>query len=873
MTDRRIAVIGLAVRLPGAEDSTDLGALLRTDTVEVGPVPPARWARDRYVGDGPHRGTHERGAFLPDPFAFDHAAFNLAEGDARLLDPQQRVMLEVGAAALEDSGYLGVRRRLAAGVYIGARMNSYGFDHGRGLGAEPGEDPVAAALWGRSQNFAAAWLSDRLDLSGPSLVVDTACSSSLTAVWLACQGLLAGSAELAVVGAVDLLIDPLTYVLLSRTGALSAAGLCRTFDERADGYVPGEGAAALVLKPLAAAERDGDRVLAAITGWGANNDGATMGVTTPNLDAQIELLRSVYSTVDPSTVQYIEAHGTGTAIGDPIEVRALTEVFGEHGVATGSVALGSLKRRIGHLHSAAGMAGLAKLVLSLNQRRRPATAVERPNPRLRLATSPFHLPTEHGPWPEVPVRRAGISGFGFGGTNVHLVLEGIDHQIAGTSRAVEVLPLSAHTPEALRELAAQWTSFLTTNTDLANICATARLGRPQRAESIAVSGVDAAELSAGLRSWLLGKPVASGPIVVREPNAAAPPAWLVELDRTVPEVAAVLDRFEAAIGLPLDRFTDPLVAVSAMIAQLVALRANGIPEQALDVPSRWGSVAAACYDRGDLEQALAEALAGTNGHATTTPDGFSLTTRLQEDGVAALAAAVAHAHNTGHTIDWTAFQGGQPWHKHALPTAQATGRSLNLAEPRRSAEPGGPLTVEAGPDGYTFSRVFGPAETPIAQHSVYRTAMLPGVGWFDFLRQGVEAAGEFFYGVDDLLFHRPLIPEEPSLVVCRVERDGTFTVADDTGAAYVTGSLAAEAAPEPTPVPVGNLLTQCGPLHAGSWLYRWLRRIGYTHGRYYRNISWVAASRAAARSPASRAAGSGPSTPTRSHCSPGCSTA
>ncbi|RLK57950.1 type I polyketide synthase [Actinokineospora cianjurensis] len=833
MSDQRIAVIGMAVRLPGAEDTTELSGLLRGDTVEVGSVPPARWARDRYTG------AHDRGAFLPDPFAFDSAAFGLAEADAVLLDPQQRVMLEVGASALEDAGYLGTRRRLAAGVYVGARMNSYGFDHGR----DSTVDPVPAALWGRSQNFTAAWLSDRLDLSGPSLVVDTACSSSLTAVWLAGQSLLAGSCELAVVGAVDLLIDPLTYVLLSRTGALSPTGLCQTFDERADGYVPGEGAAALVLKPLAAALADGDRVLAAISGWGANNDGATMGVTTPNLEAQVELLRSVYSTVDPSTVQYLEAHGTGTAIGDPIEVRALTEVFGGHGVATGSVALGSLKRRIGHLHSAAGLAGLAKLVTCLTERRLPATAVEAPNPRLRLATSPFHLPTEHTPWPDVPVRRAAISGFGFGGTNVHVVVEGVDHDPAPNTRPAEVLPISAHTPEGLRELAAQWTGFLQA-TDLADVCATARLARPRRAASIAVSGVDAGDLVAALRSWLLGKATADGPIVVRKPDARTPPPWLIALDRSVPAVTELLDRFEAAVGLQLDEFTGALVPVSAMVAQVAALRATGVPEQALDVPSDWVSVVAACYGQADLEQALAEALAGSNGQASTS-DGFDLGARLDEvtdsTGVAAvLAAAAAHAHNTGHVVDWAAFQGDAPWHKQALPAAQATGRSLNLDEPRRSADPGGPLTVEPTATGYTFSRVFGPAETPIAQHSVYRTAMLPGVGWFDFLRQGVEAAGGRFHGVDDLLFSRPLIPDEPQRVICQVGPGGTFTVLDENGATFVTGVLADAPAPTPIDVPVRALLDQCGTLHSGSGVYRWLRRIGYTHGRYYRNISWVA---------------------------------
>ncbi|MDI5942044.1 beta-ketoacyl synthase N-terminal-like domain-containing protein, partial [Micromonospora sp. DH15] len=464
MTDNRIAVIGMAVRLPGAEDVTDLRWMLTHDSVEVDEVPPSRWARDLYLGDGDHQGTHHRGAFLQDPFSFDHEAFGLTAADAVLLDPQQRVMLEVGARALEDAGYLAARRRLDAGVFVGARMNS-----------------------------------DRLDLAGPSLVVDTACSSSLTAVWLACQSLAAGSCEIAVVGAVDLLVDPLTFVLLSRTGALSPDGLCQTFDEKANGYVPGEGAVALVLKPMAAAVADGDVILGAITGTGVNNDGRTMGVTTPNLEAQVELLTRVYDRVDPATVQYVETHGTGTAIGDPIEVRALTEVFGRHGVARGSVALGSLKRRIGHLHSASGLAGLAKIVLCQRDGVVPGEPVPAVNPRLRLDASPFHLPPRAEPWPAAPTRRAAVSGFGFGGTNAHVVAEaaGAPAAPAGAGRAAEVLPLSADSPDGLRELAAQWLEFLpTTADDLPDVLATARLGRPHRAVRCAVAGTDAASLGA-----------------------------------------------------------------------------------------------------------------------------------------------------------------------------------------------------------------------------------------------------------------------------------------------------------------------------------------------------------------------------------------
>ncbi|SCD27557.1 MULTISPECIES: polyketide synthase [unclassified Streptomyces] len=397
--DRRIAVIGLAARLPGAEDAADLTEMLRHDTVEVDEVPASRWRRDLHLGDGPHQGSHHRGAFLLDPFSFDHTAFGLTADQARSLDPQQRTMLEVGARALEDSGYLRTRRRLNAGVFVGARMNAYGFDQGRGLGGAPQTAAGPAALWGRSQNFMAAWLSDRFDLSGPSLVVDTACSSSLTAVWLACQSLSAGACDLAVVGGVDLLIDPLTFVLLSRNGALSPDGLCRTFDSRADGYVPGEGAVALVLKPLRAALADRDLVLGAIDAAAVNNDGATMGVTTPSLDAQVELLGKVYETIDPATVQYVEAHGTGTAIGDPIEARALTEVFGRAGVPRGSVALGSLKRRIGHLHSASGLAGLAKILVLLREGLVPALGVERPNPASTWRTAPSTCRSSRAPGP------------------------------------------------------------------------------------------------------------------------------------------------------------------------------------------------------------------------------------------------------------------------------------------------------------------------------------------------------------------------------------------------------------------------------------------------------------------------------------------
>ncbi|MEU9421103.1 beta-ketoacyl synthase N-terminal-like domain-containing protein, partial [Streptomyces sp. NPDC048272] len=887
--DTRIAVIGLAVRLPGTEDAVDLPALLRRDGVEVGEVPPSRWARELYRGEGPHQGTHHRGAFLVDPFSFDHEAFGMTAEDAVFLDPQQRVMLEVGARALEDAGYLGVRRRLDAGVFVGARMNGYGFDRGRGLvpPGTPGSagEPGPAALWGRSQNFTAAWLSDRFDLAGPSLVVDTACSSSLSAVWLACQSLAAGTCELALVGAVDLLIDPLTFVLLSRTGALSPDGLCQTFDSRANGYVPGEGAAALVLKPMRAAQADGDVILGAVSTVAVNNDGRTMGVTTPSLDAQIDLLTKAYRTIDPATVQYVEAHGTGTAIGDPIEVRALTEVFARHGVPRNSVALGSVKRRIGHLHSASGLAGLAKIIVALREGSVPAVAVDSPNPRLNLADSPFHLPDTARPWPDAPVRRAAVSGFGFGGTNAHVVVEAAPDPTgtpAGPAvtdtrpRPVHVLPLSADSPYALRELAAQWLEFLPSLAQdpagLGDACATARLARPHRTERTAVVGADADQLAAALRAWLLtpaappahsssrsiGSPRAV--VSIRPQGAGAPPAWLLALDRSTPAVHEVVGLFETATGTRATEFSGELLRILSAVALTIALRDRGTPEDALDLPRGWEAVADFARGRVPLERALAEVLRratdpphDARGHDPLGHAGHDVGERLagardEWEVARELATIAAELFQAGRDIDWAAFQRatGTAWSKRLLPHAQPRGRALNLAEPLRSAEPGSPaeLVSDEGAAGYTYARVFGPAEAPIAQHAVYRTLMLPGVAWFDFLREGAALRGEPFHGARDVLFHRPLIASGARRVIGRVVADGRFRVEDaDSGEPYVTGRLAgARPSQPPPPVPLATLLADCArsTVHAGSGLYRWLRRIGYHHGRYYRNISWVA---------------------------------
>ncbi|MET9799078.1 beta-ketoacyl synthase N-terminal-like domain-containing protein, partial [Nocardiopsis alba] len=847
-TEERIAVIGMALRLPGAEDVDDLGWLLSGDRHEVRPVPAGRWARDLYPE------VPGQGAFLPDAYCFDHDRFGLSAEQAVRLDPQHRLMLEVGAVALEEAGLSADDARRRTGVFVGSRMNSYGFDHGRTEG--PGRGPErAAALWGRSQNFAAAWLSDRLDLRGPSLVVDTACSSSLTALWLACQSLASGGCRTALVGGVDLLVDPLTLAMLTNAEALSPQGRCRTFDERADGYVPGEGAVALVLKPLRAALDDGDIVLASIVASAVNNDGSTMGVTTPSLDAQVDLLSEVYARVDAATVGYVEAHGTGTAIGDPIEVRALSEVFGR--ADRGSVALGSLKRRIGHLHSAAGLAGVAKAVHVVRSRTVPPTAVARPNPRLRLADSPFHLPEHEERWRVEGPRRAAVSAFGFGGTNAHVVVEEPPEPPASAATAAPpgplMLPLSADTPEGLRELAAQWLERLEeAPSNIADLCATAQAGRPHRRVRAVVRGRDTGELAAALRSRLLSpdfpeaRDDSARGVEFQVPRVDAPPAWLDRLCSAHPPVEEVVADFERAAGLGRADFTGRLLELSLGIALATALRESGVSGESVDLPEEWRPVAAHVWEGASLEETVAELLGRERDEpgARTDTGPAARPAESRADPADVLDAVVAELYERGHRIDWHRRHRDRPWTRLPLPREQAHGPTLDLAEPHRSAEPGGPVSSEPG-DGaaHTFSRVFGPGEDPIAQHSVHGDFMLPGVGWLDFLEQGVRARGERFEGLTDLVFHHPLVPADGARrAVCSVAAEGRFEVRGDDGALFVTGRFAAADGERVEHTePLADLLAECSAPRSGSGIYRWLRRIGYRHGRYYRNLSWVAA--------------------------------
>lgn len=429
-----LAVIGMAGRFPGAPDTHAYWDLLAHGRSGIREVPRSRWdVASLYSPEyTPGMSVGKWGGYLDGIEDFDPEYFGIPEADAAHIDPLTRLVLETTESALADAGYRGEElagRRI--GVYVGSGSSGY---------ASRVTVPGRATATGLNQNFIAAHLAHLHDLRGPNLVVDTACSSSLSSLHLARQALRLGECEMALVGGADLLLDETRFLSLSAARALSPDGTCHVFDAAANGFVPGEGVGVVLVKPLAAALADGDRVLAVIESTAMNNDGRTMGLTTPNPEAQQDVVREALraAEVSASSVSYVEAHGTGTMIGDPMELRALTAVFAESTDERGFCAVGSVKSNVGHLLMAAGMAGLQKIVLSLGHRQLPPTLhCERPNPRFAFETSPFRVQDRLEPWQRREgVRRAGLSAFGFGGTNCHVVLREPTDTELSTTRSV-----------------------------------------------------------------------------------------------------------------------------------------------------------------------------------------------------------------------------------------------------------------------------------------------------------------------------------------------------------------------------------------------------------------------------------------------------
>ncbi len=422
-----VAIVGMACRFPKAADLAAFWRLLATGTDATGRAPDDRWDVAHYHDTdpaSPGKTVTERGAFLDDVRGFEPLFFGISPREADELDPQQRLALELAWEALEDAGV--PPRGLAGsrtGVYLGAMWHDWAdLTHADIAGMS------AHRATGTANNLIANRVSYVLGLRGPSLVLDTACSSALVAIHLGCQALAYGDAELVLAGAVNLMLAPESTVFCSKFGGLAPDGRCKTFDAAADGFARGEGGGIVVLKPLARALADGDRIHAVVRGTAVNNDGASQGLTAPNPRAQEEVLRTALARAGlaGSMVHHVEAHGTGTLLGDPIEAGALGAVFGVGRPEDRPLFVGSVKTNIGHTEGAAGIAGVIKTALAMRHRAMPPSLhLQRPNPHIPFAALRLQVPTALMPWPaalDAPAL-AGISAFGWGGTNAHVVLE------------------------------------------------------------------------------------------------------------------------------------------------------------------------------------------------------------------------------------------------------------------------------------------------------------------------------------------------------------------------------------------------------------------------------------------------------------------
>lgn len=424
-----VAVIGMSGSYPDSENLKEFWQLLESAQCAVKEVPKSRWDTDLLYDAAGCEGksVSKWGGFLKGLEQFDPAYFGMSEKEAIETDPAIRLMLEQAVNCLCDAGYR--RDELWGqdiGVYVGSRISGYRKRIAGQLGA---------AGLGGDQNFIAARVAHYLNWHGTNIVVDSACSSALSALEMACHSIRLGSSEMAMVGGVDVLIDEDPYLEFTEAKALSKKGLCQTFDKNADGFVPGEGCGVVLLKSLEAAMRDGDQIHGVIKGIASNNDGRTMGLTTPNPEAQSQVIRKALkdAQLEAGDVSLIEAHGTGTKIGDPIELKALNQVFGEQTKATQFCAISSVKTNIGHLLSAAGMASLSKVLLAMKHKKIPSTLhCHEANPRFDFANSPFYPSLETRSWQSISGRRvAGISAFGLGGSNVHVLVSDDENILNG----------------------------------------------------------------------------------------------------------------------------------------------------------------------------------------------------------------------------------------------------------------------------------------------------------------------------------------------------------------------------------------------------------------------------------------------------------
>lgn len=524
-----IAIVGMSGRYPDAGDLEQYWENIELGKNSIREIPLSRWDVNQYYDPRPY----QKGkvyckwlGMLDDIAQFDPLFFSLSPGEAEWMDPQHRIFLQEAYKAFEDAGYNDKElSNKKCGVYLGIMSNEYGYLLSKN------ENGISGAT-GNSYSIAAARIAYFLNLKGPALAIDTACSSSLTATHLACQALLNHEIDMALTGGVSLYLTPESYISMCSGGMLSKDGQCKTFDNTADGFVPGEGAGAVVLKRLSDAERDNDHIYGLIIGSGINQDGKTNGITAPSVSSQIELERDIYTkfNIHPESISYVEMHGTGTKLGDPIELEALSTVFREKTAKKNFCGLGSVKSNIGHTSAAAGVASVQKVLLLMKHKKLvPTLNVNQPNEHFDFENSPFYINTTLRPWDiqGYQYRRAGVSSFGFSGTNAHLILEEYSAVREKTAGNVPVLfVLSAVSHEQLIRYAISLKKHIGVYTDIniSDLAYTLQVGRQAMEYRLAFVTTSRAHILTVLDAFIQGisgEQFLSGKIKTRSERVAS----------------------------------------------------------------------------------------------------------------------------------------------------------------------------------------------------------------------------------------------------------------------------------------------------------------------------------------------------------------
>ncbi len=598
----RFAVVGYAARLPGSPDADAFWDLLSEGRDAISEVPADRWNAEAFYDaepGAPGKVATRRAGFVDDVTGFDAPFFGMSTREVRQMDPQHRLLLETSWHALEHAGI--APSTLAGsdtGVFVGLATHDY-----LGIMSDQLDYPEIEAYMaiGTSNAAAAGRISYRLGLQGPAVAVDTACSSSLVAIHQACQALQLGECDLALAGGANVLLTPATMITFSNAHMLAPDGRCKTFDAAADGYVRGEGCGIIVIKRLEDAVRDGDHIRAVIRGSAINQDGASGGLTVPNGVAQQRVIGAALrrAGVAPRDVDYLEAHGTGTSLGDPIEAQAAGAALGEGREADRPLLIGSAKTNIGHLEAAAGIAGVIKVILTLEHETLPRHLnFENPSPHIPWRRLPVEVVTSATPWPRQDRPRiAGVSSFGFAGTNAHVIVEEAPlptpADAAEPADGPQLLPLSARTPTALRALAGEYRDWWTAHPEatLADVCFTAGVARAHT-EHRAALVADSRDAALDLLSAVADDRPAPG-LVRGEAHDIPKTAWLFtgqgsqypgmarELYDSEPVFAATVDACANAVADLLDApLLDVVFAVDGSDAQ-EALRQTSYAQPAL----------------------------------------------------------------------------------------------------------------------------------------------------------------------------------------------------------------------------------------------------------------------------------------------------